>query len=155
MEIEVLSAALVLVASLCGGLSCVFIARSRSSINKHSRQRIKDFENDIKYLAESKKEEAKDYRQEILRLKGTINKQKQGVTVTDTDMKNSGLGEVIMQLVPTKYRKAASFLIPQVEEAVKKDPALIEKVYEKIKSANNPSNQQAQPGSETQTAESL
>ena len=155
MEIEILSAALVLVASLCGGLSCVFIARSRSSINKHSRQRIKDFENDIKYLAESKKEEAKDYRQEILRLKGTINKQKQGVTVTDTDMKNSGLGEVIMQLVPTKYRKAASFLIPQVEEAVKKDPALIEKVYEKIKSANNTNSKATEPGAETQTAQSL
>jgi hypothetical protein len=77
MEIEILSAALILVASLCGGLSCVFIARSRTSINKHSRQRIKDFESDIKYLAESKKEEAKDYRQEILRLKGSINKMKQ------------------------------------------------------------------------------
>ena len=155
MEIEVLSAALVLVASLCGGLSCVFIARSRSSINKHSRQRIKDFENDIRYLAESKKEEAKDYRQEILRLKGTLNKMKQGVTVTDTDMKNSGLGEVIMQLVPNKYRKAASFLIPQVEEAVKKDPALIEKVYEKIKSANSTNNQQTESGSQTQTVQSL
>ena len=155
MEIAVLSAALVLVASLCGGLSCVFIARSRSSINKHSRQRIKDFENDIKYLAESKKEEAKDYRQEILRLKGTLNKMKQGVTVTDTDMKNSGLGEVIMQLVPNKYRKAASFLIPQVEEAVKKDPALIEKVYEKIKSANSTNNQQTESGSQTQTVQSL
>ena len=155
MEIEVLSAALVLVASLCGGLSCVFIARSRSSINKRSRQRIKDFENDIKYLAESKKEEAKDYRQEILRLKGTLNKMKQGVTVSDNDMKNSGLGEVIMQLVPNKYRKAASFLIPQVEEAVKKDPALIEKVYEKIKSANTTSGKQTEPGSETETVQSL
>ena len=155
MEIEVLSAALILVASLCGGLSCVFIARSRSSINKHSRQRIKDFENDIKYLAESKKEEAKDYRMEILRLKGSINKMKQGVTVTDNDMKNSGLGEVIMQLVPTKYRKAASFLIPQVEEAVKKDPALIEKVYEKIKSANTTSSKQTESGSEAEAVQTL
>ena len=155
MEMEILSASLILGASVCGGLSCVFIARGRSSINKHSRQRIKDFENDIKYLAESKKEEAKDYRQEILRLKGTINKQKQGVTVTDTDMKNSGLGEVIMQLVPNKYRKAASFLIPQIEEAVKKDPALIEKVYEKIKSANSTNNQQTESGSQTQTVQSL
>ena len=155
MEIEVLSAALVLVASLCGGLSCVFIARTRSSINKHSRQRIKDFENDIKYLAESKKEEAKDYRMEILRLKGSINKMKQGVTVTDNDMKNSGLGEVIMQLVPTKYRKAASFLIPQVEEAVKKDPALIEKVYEKIKSANTTSSKQTESGSEAEAVQTL
>ena len=68
-------------------------------------------------------------RQEILRLKGTINKMKQGNTVTETDMKNaSGLGDVIMQLIPNKYRKAASFLVPQVEEAVKKDPAIIERV---------------------------
>ena len=42
------------------------------------------------------------------------------------------LGEVIMQLIPAKYRKAASFLVPQVEEAVKKDPAIVERIYEKI-----------------------
>ena len=152
---EILSSALILVACISGGVSCMFIARSRSTTNKHSRQRIKDFENDIKYLAESKKEEAKDYRQEILRLKGTLNKMKQGVTVSDNDMKNSGLGEVLMQLIPGKYRKAASFLIPQVEEAVKKDPALIEKVYEKIKSANSTNNQQTESGSQTQTIQSL
>jgi hypothetical protein len=152
---EILSSALILVACISGGVSCMFIARSRSSINKHSRQRIKDFENDIKYLAESKKEEAKDYRQEILRLKSSINRIKEGPAVTDSDMKNSGLGEIILQLVPRKYRKAASFLIPQVEEAVKKDPALIEKVYEKIKSANTTSSKQTEPGSEAQTVQSL
>jgi len=152
---EILSSALILVACISGGVSCMFIARSRSTTNKHSRQRIKDFENDIRYLAESKKEEAKDYRQEILRLKGTLNKMKQGVTVTDNDMKNSGLGEVLMQLIPGKYRKAASFLIPQVEEAVKKDPALIEKVYEKIKSANTTSNKQTEPGTETEGIQTL
>ena len=152
MEIEVLSASLILVASLCGGISCVFIARSRTSINKHSRQRIKDFENDIKYLADSKKEEAQDYRKEIMRLKNVATKAKEGATVTNTDMATSGLGEVIMQLIPNKYRKAASFLVPQVEEAVKKDPAIVERIYEKIKSANS---KQAQPGSETQTTGSL
>ena len=155
MEIEVLSAALVLVASLCGGLSCVFIARSRSSINKHSRQRIKDFENDIKYLAESKKESDEQHRKDIRHLQQALNRSKRGEIVTDTDMKNSGLGEVIMQLVPNKYRKAASFLIPQVEEAVKKDPALIEKVYEKIKSANSTNNQQTQSGSQAEAIQSL
>ena len=80
---------------------------------------------------------------------------KQGTTVTETDMKNaSGLGEVIMQLIPNKYRKAASFLVPQVEEAVKKDPAIIERVYEKIKTANT-SNKQTQPGSEDQGTNTL
>ena len=134
---ELLSSAIILVACISAGVSCMFIARSRSTTNKHSRQRIKDFESDIKYLADSKKEEAADYRKEIMRLKNVVSKAKDGPTVTDTDMKNSGLGEVLMQLIPNKYRKAASFLIPQVEEAVKKDPAIIERVYEKIKSANN------------------
>ena len=137
MEIEVLSASLILVASICGGMCAVFIARSKSTVNKHSRQRITDFENDIQYLAESKKEEAKEYRQEILRLKSSVNRIKDGTTVTETDMKNSGLGDVIMQLIPNKYRKAASFLVPQVEEAVRKDPAIVERIYEKIKSANS------------------
>ena len=152
---ELLSSALILVASICAGCSCVFIARGRSSINKHSRQRIKDYESDIKYLGEIKKADAAEYRQEILRLKGSINKMKQGTTVTETDMKNaSGLGDVIMQLIPNKYRKAASFLVPQVEEAVKKDPAIVERIYEKIKSANT-SNQQAQSGAEDKTTNTL
>ena len=151
---ELLSSALILVACISAGVSCMFIARGRSSINKHSRQRIKDFESDIKYLAESKKEEAKEYRQEILRLKASVNRIKDGPTVTDTDMKNSGLGEVLMQLIPGKYRKAASFLIPQVEEAVKKDPAIIERVYEKIKSANT-SNKPTEPGVENETTNTL
>ena len=154
MEIEVLSASLILVASVCGGMCAVFIARSKSTVNKHSRQRIKDFEADIKYLADSKKEEAYEYRKEIMRLKNVVSKAKEGATVTDTDMKNSGLGEVIMQLIPTKYRKAASFLVPQVEEAVKKDPAIVERIYEKIKSANT-SNKQTQSGSEDQTTNTL
>ena len=152
---EILSSALVLVAAISAGVSCMFVARNRGSINKHSRQRIKDYENDIKYLGEVKKADAADYRQEILRLKGTINKMKQGTTVTETDMKNaSGLGDVIMQLIPNKYRKAASFLVPQVEEAVKKDPAIVERIYEKIKSANT-SNKQTQPGSEDQGTNTL
>ena len=131
----------------------MFIARSRSTTNKHSRQRIKDFESDIKYLADSKKEEAVDYRKEIMRLKVMNTKQQEGLTtITDKDMKNSGLEEVLMQLIPGKYRKAASFLIPQVQEAIKKDPALIEKVYEKIKSANN---KPTEPGSKVEATTSL
>ena len=89
-----------------------------------------------------------------MRLKNVASKAKEGPTVTETDMKNSGLGEVIMQLIPSKYRKAASFLVPQVEEAVKKDPAIIERVYEKLKSANT-NNKQTQPGAEAETTNTL
>ena len=155
MEIEVLSASLILVASLCGGLCAVFIARSKSTVNKHSRQRIKDFENDIQYLAESKKEEAKDYRQEILRLKSSINRIKEGPAVTETDMKNSGgLSDIIMQLAPAKYKGVVKHFLPQVEEAIKKDPTIVERVYEKIKSANT-SNKQAQAEPAAQASTSL
>jgi len=151
---ELLSSALILVASISAGISCMFVARSRSVTNKHSRQRIKDFENDIKYLADRKKEGDAEHALELKRLNGAVNRLKNGNTVTDSDMKDSGLGEVIMQLIPKKYQKAASFLVPQVEEAVKKDPAIVERIYEKIKSANT-NNKPAQPGAEAQTSTSL
>jgi len=151
---ELLSSALILVASISAGISCMFVARSRSVTNKHSRQRIKDFENDIKYLADRKKEGDAEHALELKRLNGAVNRLKNGNTVTDSDMKDSGLGEVIMQLIPKKYQKAASFLVPQVEEAVKKDPAIVERIYEKIKSANT-NNKPAQPGTETEAVSSL
>ena len=109
MEIEVLSAALILVASLCGGLSCVYIARGRSSINKHSRIRIKDLSEDYNNVIKANKEETQRYKDKIRELNAAVSRYSRGETVTDSDMKNSGLGEVIMQLVPRKYRKAASF----------------------------------------------
>jgi len=59
-----------------------------------------------------------------------------------------------MQLIPKKYQKAASFLVPQVEEAVKKDPAIVERIYEKIKSANT-GNKQTQPTSHAEAANTL
>ena len=152
---ELLSSALILVASISAGISCMFVARSRSVTNKHSRNRIKDFENDIKYLADRKKEGDAEHALELKRLNGAVNRLKNGNTVTDTDMKDSGLGEVIMQLIPNKYRKAASFLIPQVEEAVKKDPAIVERIYEKIKSANTANNKKTEPGAENQTVSTL
>ena len=152
---ELLSSALILVACISGGISACFIARSRSVTNKHSRQRIKDFENDIKYLADRKKEGDAEHALELKRLNGAVNRLKNGNTVTDSDMKDSGLGEVIMQLIPKKYQKAASFLVPQVEEAVKKDPAIVERIYEKIKSANTANSKQAQPGTEAEAVSTL
>jgi hypothetical protein len=151
---ELLSSALILVACLSAGVSACFLARSRSVTNKYSRNRIKDFENDIKYLADRKKEGDTEHALELKRLNGAVNRLKNGNTVTDSDMKDSGLGEVIMQLIPKKYQKAASFLVPQVEEAVKKDPAIVERIYEKIKSANT-NNKQTQPGAETQAVSTL
>jgi len=152
MEIEIFTASLVLVASLCGGLCAVYIARSKSAITKHSRTRIKDLSEDYNNMMESNKEANKIYKDKIRELNAAVSRYSRGETVSDTDMKHSGLGEVITQLIPNKYRKAASFLIPQIEEAVKKDPALIERVYEKIKSANN---KPSEPGSEVEATTTL
>jgi len=149
---ELLSSALILVACISAGISACFIARGRSSINKHSRQRIKDFESDIKYLADSKKEEAADYRKEIMRLKNVVSKAKDGPTVTDTDMKNSGLGEVLMQLIPNKYKAIGNYVVPMIEEKIKNDPTLVDKFYEKIKSANN---KPTEPGSKVEATATL
>ena len=149
---ELLSSALILIACVSVGICGIFITRNRSGINKHSRQHIKDIQQDMKYLADIKKEEGLEYRKQIQSLKGSLNKMKQGTTITDTDMKNSGLSDVIMQLIPTKYKGIGKALIPQIEEAVKKDPTLIEKVYEKIKSANN---QSPQSGAQDQTIQTL
>ena len=155
MEIEILSAGLIMVACISAGISCIYISRSRSVINKHSRQRIKDFQNDIDYLAQSKKDSDKQHREDKRSLQQALTRSKRGETVTDSDMKDSGLGEVIMQLIPKKYQKAASFLVPQVEEAVKKDPAIVERIYEKIKSANTANSKQAQPGTEAEAVSTL
>jgi len=152
MEIEIFTAALVLVASVCGGLCAVYIARSKSTLTKHSRTRIKDLAEDYDSMMKSNKESNAVYKDKIRELNAAVSRYSRGETVTESDMKTDGLGEIIMQLIPRKYRKAASFLVPQVEEAVKKDPAIVERIYEKIKSANS---KQAPVQPEAQTTGSL
>jgi len=151
VEIEVLSAALILVASVCGGMCAVFIARSKSTVNKHSRQRIKDFENDIQYLAESKKQEAKEYRQEILRLKSSVNRIKDGPTLTEGDIESgSGIGEVLIRKFGLgKYLK---YLPKGTLEKI--ESGIMENKDEIIKGIQS-NNKQAQTGTETQTTGSL
>jgi len=135
---EPLAAALILVASLCAGLSCVFIARNRGSINKHSRQRIKDYENDIKYLGDINRNDAKEYREEITRLKGLANRLKQGTEITKNDLNNSsGIGPLIMKLVPNKYQKILEPFIPQAEKYLVEHPEMLGNIKDEILKANS------------------
>ena len=152
MELQELTAGLILVASVCAGICAVFIARSKSSVNKHSRQRIKDFENDIKYLAESKKQEAKDYRMEILRLKGTINKMKQGPDFTEKELiDGSGIGDLLLTKFGLgKYRKFLQPYLPQIEKAIVENK---DEIINTIKSKSN--NQAPQPGTQNQDLTTL
>ena len=153
MEIEILSSALILVACISAGISACFIARNRSTINKHSRQRIKDFENDIKYLADSKKEEAKEYRQEILRLKASNNRLKDGPALTEQDIESgSGIGEVLIKKFG--FGKYLKYLPKGTLENIEK--GIIENKDEIIKGIQARANNQSKAGAtEVQTTNSL
>jgi len=151
VEIEVLSASLVLVASVCGGMCAVFISRSKSVINKHSRQRIKDFEADIQYLADSKKEEAKEYRQEILRLKSSVNRIKEGPALTEHDIESSsGIGEVLIKKFG--FGKYLKYLPKGTLENIEK--GIMENKDEIIKGIQS-SNKPTQPGAQTEGVQTL
>ena len=102
---ELLSSALVLIACASIGGSAIFITRNRTGMSKHSRQHIKDVQSDLNYLRDQKNQDIKDLRHENLRLKGMVNKAKQGTTITDNDISNSGnLSEMLMiKLIPVSY----------------------------------------------------
>ena len=147
---EVLSSALILVACISGGISCMYIARSRSTTNKHSRQRIKDYETDIKSISEMRTSDAADFRHEILRLKGTINKMKQGPDFTEKELQNgSGIGDLMLSKFGLgKYRKFLQPYLPQIEKAIIENK---DEIINTIKS----NNKKTEPGTETQTVQSL
>jgi hypothetical protein len=133
---DVLSSALVLIA--CAGISgsAILITRNRTGISKHSRQHIKDVQADLNYLREQKNNDIKDLRQENLRLKGQINKAKQGATITDTDITNSAnLSETLMsKFIPKKYHEVVRPLLPKAEAYLSEHQ---EEIIEQIKSINN------------------
>ena len=150
---EPLTAALLLVAAISAGLSCVFIARNRGSINKHSRQRIKDYENDIKYLGDINRNDAKEYREEILRLKGVANRLKQGTEITKNDVNNSsGIGPLLMKLIPNKYQRIAEPFMAQAEKYLIEHPEMLGNIKDEILKANS---KQAQSGTQPEATGSL
>ena len=147
---EILSSALIMVACISGGVSCMFIARSRSNTNKHSRQRIKDYEADIKSISEIRKNDAADFSQEILRLKGTINKMKQGPDFTEKELQNgSGIGDLLLSKFGLgKYRKFLQPYLPQIEKAIIENK---DEIINTIKS----NSKKTEPGTEAQGIQTL
>jgi hypothetical protein len=133
---DVLSSALVLIA--CAGISgsAILITRNRTGMSKHSRQHIKDVQSDLNYLRDQKNQDIKDLRQENLRLKGQINKAKQGATITDTDItKYANLSETLMsKFIPKKYHEVVRPLLPKAEAYLSEHQ---EEIIEQIKSINN------------------
>ena len=133
---ETISSILIVIACLSVGLSGIIITRSRFRTPKHSRQYIKDIQNDLSYVREQKNQEIKELRSEALRLKGTINKMKQGTTITEGDMNlKGGLAENLMvKMIPRKYHEMVRPLLPKAEAYFS---AHQEEIIEKIKSINS------------------
>ena len=137
---ELLSSALILIACISVGCCGIFITRNRTGINKHSRSYIKDMQQDLKYLAEAKKQEALEYRKEILRLKGSNNRLKAGPNITESDMESGDIASVLLQKLGLgKYSK---FLEPY---KAKINEAILEKKDDIIETIQS-NNKKAEPG---------
>ena len=137
---DLLTSALILISCLSVGICGIFITRNRTGINKHSRSYIKDMQQDLKYLAESKKQEALEYRKEILRLKGSMNRLKAGPSITESDMESGDIASVLIQKLGLgKYKNFLSPYIPKINQAIaeKKDD-----IIETIQT----NNKKAEPG---------
>ena len=146
IAMELLTASIILISCLSIGISGIFITRNRTGINKHSRAYIKDIQQDLKYLAESKKQEALEYRKEILRLKGSNNRLKAGPNITESDMESGDIASVLLQKLGLgKYKKFLDPYLPKINQAIaeKKDD-IIETIQ-----ANNKKAEPGTPSPET------
>ena len=94
---DLLSSALILVACISVGLCGIIISGRRVGASKHTRAYVKDIQQDLNFVKESKNQEIKELRHETLRLKGIINKSKQGPVLTEKELTNgSGIGEILI-----------------------------------------------------------
>ena len=95
---DLLTSAVILVACISVGLCGIIISGRRVGASKHTRAYVKDIQQDLNFVKESKNQEIKELRHETLRLKGIINKQKQGPTLTEKELTDgSGIGEVLIK----------------------------------------------------------
>lgn len=133
---DLLTSALILVACVSLGLCGIIISGRRVGASKHTRAYVKDIQQDLNYVKEQKNTEIKELRHEQQRLKGIINKSKQGTTITESDLDmKGGLAEGLMtKLIPRKYHDMVRPMLPKAEAYLMENQ---EQIIEKIKSINN------------------
>ena len=71
---DLLTSAVILVACISCGLCGIIISGRRGGASKHTRAYVKDIQQDLNFVKESKNLEIKELRHEQQRLKGIINK---------------------------------------------------------------------------------
>ena len=133
---DLLTSAVILVACVSVGLCGIIISGRRVGASKHTRAYVKDIQQDLNFVKESKNQEIKELRHETLRLKGIINKSKQGTTITESDLDmKGGLAEGLMsKLIPRKYHEMVRPMLPKAEAYLMEHQ---DEIVEKIKSINN------------------
>ena len=133
---DLLTSAVILVACISCGLCGIIISGRRVGASKHTRAYVKDIQQDLNYVKEQKNAEIKELRHESLRLKGIINKSKQGTTITESDLDmKGGLAEGLMsKLIPRKYHDMVRPMLPKAEAYLMEHQ---EEIIGKIKSINN------------------
>ena len=95
---DLLTSAVILIACVSVGLCGIIISGRRVGASKHTRAYVKDIQQDLNYVKEQKNNEIKELRHEQQRLKGIINKQKQGPVLTEKELTDgSGIGEVLIK----------------------------------------------------------
>jgi len=76
----------------------------------------------------------------------------QGTEITKADINNSsGISEIVMKLVPNKYRSIAKSLLPKVEAHLIEHPEVLGNIKDEILKANS-KQAQVQPQAETTSA---
>ena len=118
------------------GLCGIIISGRRVGASKHTRAYVKDIQQDLSYVKEQKNNEIKELRHEQQRLKGIINKSKQGTTITESDLDmKGGLAEGLMsKLIPRKYHDMVRPMLPKAEAYLMEHQ---DEIIGKIKSINN------------------
>jgi len=134
--VDLLTSAVILVACVSVGLCGIIISGRRVGASKHTRAYVKDIQQDLNYVKEQKNQEIKELRHESLRLKGIINKNKQGTTITESDLDmKGGLAEGLMtKLIPRKYHDMVRPMLPKAEAYLLENQ---DEIIGKIKSINN------------------
>ena len=133
MEFDLLVSGILLVSCLSLGVSGIIITRNKTTLTPIARRKLKEYE-----------EELKSNYTEVRRLKGVIARQKQGPTLTETDLKAGGRNvlDTVIDGLPTNYKKLAKKYKHLVEPLIINEngelkPEVTEKLTDIISKSNS------------------
>ena len=133
MEFDLLVSGILLVSCLSLGVSGIIITRNKTTLTPIARRKLKEYE-----------EELKSNYTEVRRLKGVIARQKQGPTLTETDLKAGGRNvlDTVIDGLPTNYKKLAKKYKHLVEPLIINEngelkPEVTEKLTDNISKSNS------------------